>query len=62
VSIASLHALLAGGDIKPEQRRHVEKAIEHLKRLRRKTDAKRPEIYSCVRRITDELVSAFFLN
>lgn len=62
VSIASLNALLAGGDIKPEQRRHVEEAIEQLKRLRRKADAKRPEIYRCVRRITDELVSAFFMN
>jgi hypothetical protein len=62
VSIASLHVLLTGSDIRPEQRRHVEKAIEQLKRLRRKPDAKRPEIYRCVRLITDELVSAFFLN
>jgi hypothetical protein len=62
VSIASLKALLAGGDITPEQRKHVEKAIEQLKRLRRKADATKPEIYRCVRQITDELVSAFFLN
>ena len=62
VSIASLNALLTGGDIKPEQRRHVQKAIEQLKHLQRKADAKRPEIYRCVRQITDELVSAFFLN
>lgn len=61
-SIAALRALLAGGDMRPEQRKNVEAAIEQLKRLRRKPDAKMPDVYRCVRQVTERLVSAFFLN
>jgi hypothetical protein len=58
--IASLKALLAGNDIRPEQRRDVEAAIEELKYLRRKRNADGPDVYACVRRVAENLVSAFF--
>ncbi len=61
-SIAALHALLAGGDMRPEQRKNVEAAIEQLKRLRRRPDAKGSDVYACVRQLTERLVSAFFLR
>jgi hypothetical protein len=59
---AALKALLAGNDIRPEQRRDVEAAIEELRRLRRKRDASQSEVYGCVRRITERLIKAFFKN
>jgi len=61
-SIAALRALLARSDIRPEQRKHVEAAIEQLRRLRRKRTARMAEVYQCVRQVTERLVSAFFLN
>jgi DNA repair ATPase RecN len=61
-SIAALRALLAGSDIRPEQRKHVEEAVQQLRRLRRKTNPRMSDIYRCVRRVTDRLVSAFFLS
>ncbi len=61
-SIAALRALLARDDIRPEQQKNVEAAIEHLKRLRRRPDAKMPDVYRCVRQVADRLISAFFLK
>jgi hypothetical protein len=58
--IADLKALLAGNDIGPGQRRDIEMAIEELKCLRRKRDATRVDVYGCVRKIAEKLVSAFF--
>jgi DNA repair ATPase RecN len=57
--IAQLQALCAGSDIKPEQKKNVEAAIERLRRLRRKPDAKMIDVYSSVREIADRLISAF---
>jgi hypothetical protein len=61
-NIAALREVQAGSSIRPEQKQDVEAAIEQLRRLRRKPDATMPEIYRCVRRITEKLVSAFFLE
>ena len=61
-SIAALRALLAGGDIGPEQRQDVQAAIEGLRRLRRKPNARMCDVYDCVRQVTERLVSAFFKN
>jgi hypothetical protein len=61
-SIASLQALLDGSDIRPEQRKHVEEAIKELRRLRRRPNARMSDHYSCIRQVTERLVSAFFLN
>jgi DNA repair ATPase RecN len=57
--IAQLQALCAGSDIKPEQKKNVEAAIERLRRLRRKPDAKIIDVYASVREIADRLISAF---
>jgi hypothetical protein len=61
-SIAALRALLAGSDIRSDQRKDVEEAIREAQRLRRKPHATRPDVYRCVRRIVDRLINAFFLN
>jgi len=57
--IAQLKALCAGSDIRPEQKKHVEAAIERARRLRRKPDAKMTDVYRCVRDIADLLIEAF---
>jgi len=57
--IAQLQALCAGSDIKPEQKKNVEAAIERLRRLRRKPDARMADVYASVREIADRLISAF---
>jgi hypothetical protein len=57
--IAQLKALCVGSDIKPEQKKNVEVAIERLRRLRRKPDARMTEVYASVREIADRLISAF---
>lgn len=57
--IAQLRALQAGDDIGPEQKKDVEAAIERLRRLRRKPDAKMPYVYHCIRDIADRLIKAF---
>jgi hypothetical protein len=57
--IAQLQALCAGSDIKPEQKKNVEAAIERLRRLRRKPDARMADVYASVREIADRLILAF---
>lgn len=57
--IAELEALCARGDIKPEQKRNVEAAIEQLRRLRRKPHAKTVDVYRCVREVSSRLIMAF---
>lgn len=59
VCIARLQTVLTGSDIGPEQKKHVEAAIEQLQRLRRKPDAKGPDVYKCVREVAENLVAAF---
>jgi len=56
--IAVFQALLAGNDIRPEQKKDVEAALAELRRLRRKQDA--AIVYRSVRHIAERLVSAFF--
>jgi hypothetical protein len=58
--IAELQALCVGSDIRPEQKKNVEAAIEQLRRLRRKPDAKMTDVYLSVREIADRLIAAFF--
>jgi DNA repair ATPase RecN len=57
--MAELQALLARSDIGPEQKKDVEAAIEHLRRLRRKPSATMPDVYRCVRNVASRLISAF---
>jgi hypothetical protein len=57
--IADLQAVRVGSDIRPEQKKNVEAAIEQLRRLRRKPHAKTDEVYRCVREIVDRLIEAF---
>jgi DNA repair ATPase RecN len=57
--IADLKALCAGSDVRPEQKRHVEAAIEQLRRLRRKPRAKAVEVHRCVREVASRLIMAF---
>ena len=61
-SIAALRALLAGSDIRSDQRKDVEEAIKEMQRLRRKPHAAMPDVYRCVRRVADKLIEAFFLK
>lgn len=58
-SIAHLYALRARSDIEPEQRRLVELAIAQLRKLQRKQDLTKSEVYRCVRVVTEALVKAF---
>ena len=57
--IALLRALQDRSDVGPEQKRNVEAAINEAKRLRRKKDVDSVNVYACVRRITESLLSAF---
>jgi hypothetical protein len=57
--IADLKALQAGSDIGPDQKKDVEAAIDELRRLRRKPDAKMTDVYRCVRDIAARLIKAF---
>ena len=58
--IASLKALQTQGDIEPEQKREIEAAITEARRLRRKQDADSCDVYACVRKITECLLTAFW--
>ena len=57
--IAGLSAVLAGGDVRPEQRKDVKAAIEQLKSLRRTPDVRRDKIHRCVRDVVERLIRAF---
>lgn len=61
-SIAHLRAVLARGDVEPEQKQNVEHAIEQLKRLRRKPHCKAADFYRCVREVTEQLLRAFIVQ
>jgi hypothetical protein len=56
---AELKALVARGDVDPEQKKHVEKALEELKRFGRKRDPTRADLFSCVRTVAKSLLDAF---
>jgi hypothetical protein len=57
---AQLKALIARGDVGPDQKKHVEVALNELKRLRRRPDATRAEVFFCVRRVAESLLNAFY--
>ncbi len=61
-SIACLKAVLTGDNIRPEQRQNVEAAIEQLRRLWRKPDVKKHDVYLCIREITERLIKAFIVK
>jgi hypothetical protein len=57
---AELSALLARGDVGPEQKKYVESAIEELRRLRRKRNPTQADYFSCVRTVAENLLNAFY--
>lgn len=57
-----LKALVARGDVDPEQKKHVEAAIEELKKLRRKRKSTQADVWSCVRNVAESLLSAYRRN
>jgi len=58
--VAQLRALVAGSNVGPDQKKHVEVALDELKRLRRKPNATQADVYKCVRRVAESLLNAFF--
>ena len=59
VCIAQLRALQCRNDIDPEQKQYVDEAIEQLKKLRRKSNPTRSEVFHFVRKVADCLLRAF---
>ena len=59
VSIALLQGMLARTDVVPEQKDAVRKSIAQLKRLSRKRDLTREEVFRCIRDISEMLWKAF---
>lgn len=57
---ARLKALLARGDISPEQKQHVAAALKEVKRLGRRSNATRHDVFSCVREVAERLLRAFY--
>jgi hypothetical protein len=60
--IAQLRALVAGGSVGPDQKKHVEAALDELRQLRRKPHLTQAVVYKCVRRVAESLLTAFFKN
>ena len=60
--ISLLESLQGRGSVDPEQRQAVGFAIDELKRVRRKSDLKRPELHDAIRKIVENLVRAFIVN
>ncbi len=56
---AQLGALVARNDVGPDQKKHIEVALNEIKRIRRKPDITHAEMYSCVRRVAESLLNAF---
>jgi hypothetical protein len=59
VIIAELMAVIARGDVGPEQKKHVEAAIEELRRYRRNRNPTRAHVFACVRTVAESLLNAF---
>lgn len=59
VCIAALRAVQARSDIEPEQKRTVEAAISRLKKLQRRHDLSRSDVFRCVREVAEAFVDAF---
>lgn len=58
--ISLLGEVQAGGDVNPERKQAVERAISEIKRIRRRPNLKKHEVYNSVRTITEALIRAFF--
>jgi DNA repair ATPase RecN len=57
--VAQLKAMAARGDVDSEQKKHVTKALEELRRFRRRHRFTQADAYACVRRVAEELLNAF---
>jgi DNA repair ATPase RecN len=57
--IARLRALQGRSDTEPEQTKYIDEAIEELRKLRRKSNPSKAEVFRCVRKVTDNLLRAF---
>lgn len=60
--IAALQVVLARNDIEAEQKRLVARAIERVKRSRRKPNLTTAEVFRCVREVSEALLEAFRKN
>jgi hypothetical protein len=58
--IAQLKAMVARGDVDSDQERHVARALEELRRFRRRERFTRADLYACVRKVAEELLDAFY--
>ena len=56
---AGLNAVLARNDIEAEHKRLLAKAIERIKRCRRKPNLTSAEVLRCVREVAEALLEAF---
>jgi hypothetical protein len=56
---AQLRALIARDDVGPDQKKHVEVALNEIKRLRRRPHVTQRDVYFCVRRVAESLLNAF---
>ncbi len=54
-----LRFMLNRDGLEPEQKSALENAQEELKRLRRKPNPTRPEVYRAVRRVAEAMVVVF---
>jgi DNA repair ATPase RecN len=57
--IAQLRALQSKNDTEPEQTKYIDEAIEELRKLRRKSNPSKAEVFRFVRQVTDNLLRAF---
>ncbi len=57
--IAQLRALQGRNDTKPEQTKCIDEAVRELRKLRGKSHPGKAEVFSCVRRVTENLLRAF---
>jgi hypothetical protein len=57
---AELSALIARGDVDPEQKKYVELALEELRRLKRKRNPTHADYVFCVRSVAENLLNAFY--
>jgi len=57
--IAQLRALQRKNDTKPEQTKYIDEAIEELRKLRRKSNPTKAEVFRCVRKVAENLLHAF---
>lgn len=59
VSISLLEGMLTRTDVVPEQKDAVSRSIAQLKRLSRKQNLTREEVFHCIREVSEALCKAF---